>query len=202
MPEEIISAPTTSIEVIAAAISLVGKQQTVNTIDGGGALAADGSKFFGILVSAELASNRWRFAQDFQQSAVLTTLTPAFGGWTYYYELPAECIMVQAVYPNIEYQVFGNKILTKSNQKITVVFGRTVPVSKWPPAFTMYIVFHLATLLGASVTNSDRMIARLTKGMTMWESRALFADGQNSKTHPFRQNPYVDVRYQNRTRGY
>lgn len=201
MPEQI-SAPTTETEVVSLAITLVGKQQTVNTIDGGGALASDGLKLFQMLVSAELGSNRWRFAQDFQQSAVLTTLSPAFGGWTYYYELPAECIMVQAVYPNIAYQVFGDKILTKSNQKITVVFGRTLPVSKWPPAFTMYIVFHLATLLGASVTNSDRMMARLIKGLTTWESRALFADGQNSKTLPFRQNPYVDVRYQNRTRGY
>lgn len=201
MPEQI-SAPTTEIEVVTLAITLCGKQQTVNTIDGGGALAADGLKLFQVLVAAELASNRWRFAQDFQQSSVLTTLTPAFGGWTYYYELPAECIMVQAVYPNIDYVVFGDKILTKSNQKITVVFGRTLPVSKWPPAFTMYICFHLATLLGASVTNSDRMMARLTKGLTTWESRALFADGQNSKTKPFRQNPYLDVRYQNRTRGY
>ena len=81
MPEQI-TAPTTEVEVVSLAITMCGKQQTVNTIDGGGALATDGLKLFQVLVSAELASNRWRFAQDFQQSAILTTLTPAFGGWT------------------------------------------------------------------------------------------------------------------------
>jgi hypothetical protein len=197
----IASAPTTDIEIISAAISLCGKQQTVNTIDGGGALATDGQKLYGLLVSAELSSNRWRFAQAFQQSGILTTLNPNFDGWNYYYQLPADCLMVQAVYPNVDYIVFGDKILTRSNQAITVIYAQNVPVSKWPGAFSMYITYHLASLIGTSESNSDRLLSRLAKGLTMWESRALFADAQSTKTQPFRHNPYVDVRYQNRTRG-
>lgn len=196
------SAPTTDIEVISAAIALVGKQQTVNTIDGGGALAIDAQTFYQSLVSAELGSNRWRFAQTFQQISILTTLTPTFAGWIYQCELPADLIMLQAVYPNINYTLMGNRLLTQSNQTITVVYSHTVPVSKWPPTFTMYIVYHLATMLGLSVTNSDRLLARLAKGKSEWESRALFADGQSCNTLPFRYNPYVDVRYRNRSRGF
>jgi hypothetical protein len=196
----IVSAPTTDIEIISAAISLCGKQQTVNTIDGGGALAADGQKLYGLLVSAELSSNRWRFAQAFQQSGILTTLTPNFDGWNYYLQLPADSLMVQAVYPYVDYIVFGDKILTRSNQAITVVYAKNVPVSKWPGAFSMYITYHLASLIGTSVSNSDRLLARLAKGLTMWESRALFADAQSTKTQPLRSNPYIDVRHGTRSR--
>lgn len=196
------SAPTTDIEIIAAAITLVGKQQTVNTIDGGGALATDAERLYSVLVSSELGSNRWRFAQTFKQISIITTLTPSFAGWLYECELPADCIMILAVYPNCNYTVMGNRILTQSNQPITIVYSHTVPVSKWPPAFSMYIVFALASMLGLSVTNSDRMLARLKTGTDRWESRALFADAQSCSTVPFRYNPYVDVRYRNRGRGY
>lgn len=194
--------PTTEIEIISAAIAMVGKQQTVNTLDGGGALATDADKLYNFLVTAELGSNRWRFAQTFKQISILTTLVPTFSGWLYECQLPADCIMVQAVYPNQNYVVMGDKILTQSNQTLTLVYSHTVPVSKWPPAFSMYIVYHLASMLGISVTNSDRMLARIAKGLSMWESRALFADAQSCTTMPFRSNPYVDVRYRNRSRGF
>lgn len=196
------AAPTTEIEIISAAIAMVGKQQTVNTIDGGGALATDAQKLYSVLVSAELGSNRWRFAQTFKQISILTTIQPTFAGWLYECEVPADCIMIQAVYPNCDYTVMGGRILTRSNQPITIVYSHTVPVSKWPPAFSMYIVYHLASMLGISVTNSDRMLARIAQGLQRWESRALFSDAQSCVTQPMRYNPYVDVRYRNKARGF
>ena len=195
------TAPTTEIEIISAAIAMVGAQNT-NTVDGGGPLAEDSQKLYDILVTAELGSNRWRFSQTFKQVSILTTLVPTFAGWLYECQVPADCIMIQAIYPNQNYTVMGERILTQSNQPLTVVYSHTVPVSKWPPAFSMYIVYHLASMLGISVTNSDRMLARIAKGMTMWESRALFADAQSCTTLPFRYNPYVDIRYRNRGRGF
>jgi hypothetical protein len=197
------TAPTTDIEIISAAISMVGKQQQgTNTIDGGGALAYDAEKLYSILVTAELGSNRWRFAQTFRQVSILTTLDPSFASWRYFCQVPADCIMIQAIYPNQNYTVMGEHILTQSNQPITIVYSNTVPVSKWPPPFSMYIVYHLASMLGISVTNSDRMLARIAAGLAKWESRALFADAQSCTTLPFRSNPYVDIRYRNRGRGF
>lgn len=202
MTEPLSAAPKTKTEIINQAITMVGKQQTVNTTDGGGALAIDAESLYDTLVPAELGSNRWRFAQAFQQISVITTLTPNFDGWLYECQVPADCLMVQYLYPNIDYIVFGNTILTKSNQLFTVIYSKNVPVSKWPPPFSMYIIYHLASMLGISVTNSDRMLARIAQGLKTWESRALFADAQSSTTKPFRYNPYVDVRYRYQTRRY
>lgn len=197
---EYISPPTTRVEIISYAVSLCGKQQTVNTVDGGGTLATDANRFFDLIVSAELASNRWRFAQEFQQLSVVNTLTPSFDNWLYYREIPSDCLMVLYVTPRIEYVVFGNKILTNTDQPATLVYTKDVPVSKWPGAFSMYITYHVASMIGISVTNSDRLLARIAEGLNMWESRALFADGQNSRGKSIQSNPWVDARYQSSTR--
>jgi hypothetical protein len=197
---ETISAPTTKVEIISQAAMLCGKQ-TFNSLASGGAFAQDGEVVFNSLVSAELGSNRWRFAMAFQAMGTLTTLTPSFDGWLYYWNMPSEAIMFFRIYPAVDYVVFGKQVLTKSNQSLTAIYSKTVPVSEWPPAFSWYITYAIASVLGMSVTNSDRMLARIQSGLELWHSRALFADGQNSKARPIQSNPYVDVRSQFRNRG-
>lgn len=196
------SPPTTEAEIITAAIAMVGTQEPINSVDGGGALATDAEKLYNMLVSAELGSNRWRFALKFEQISIYNTLNPGFNGWLYEWGFPADCIMLQSIYPNCVYTIIGDKILTISNQTLTLVYSHSVPVSKWPPAFAMYITYHLASMLGIAITSSDRLLARIEIGLKLWESRALFADAQSCNTLPFRSNPYVDVRYRNRGRGY
>lgn len=196
---EDIAGPKTKIEILSQAALLCGKQ-TFNTIESGGAFAYDANQLFSTLVSAELGSNRWRFCQDFQEMSTLTTLTPSFDGWLYYWKKPSELVMLEYIDPMVEYREFGSRVLTKTNQTLTAIYTKTVPVSKWPPAFSMYIVYHLASLLAISVTNSDRMVARIQQGLDTWQSRALFADGQGTPSTRMRNNPWINVRYQYRTR--
>lgn len=200
MPLEI-APPTTDIEIISQAAALCGKG-TFNTISSGGQFARDGALFYNTLVSAELGSNRWRFALHNQPVGVLTTLDPAFEGWQYYYDLPADCIMLLAVHPvSTDYTVMGRRILTRGNTRMSVTYCRNVPVTLWPPPFSMYIVYALANMLAASITNSDRMVARLQKDLARWESRALFADGQNSPVRSMRNVPWIQARFAFRTQG-
>ena len=197
---ETISAPTTKVEIISQAAMLCGKQ-TFSSLASGGPFALDGDVVFNSLVSAEMASNRWRFCQDFQAMGTLTTLTPTFDGWLYYWNIPSEAVMFFRIYPAVDYLVFGKRVLTKTDQSLTAIYSKTVPVSEWPPAFSWYITYAIAAVLGISVTNSDRMLGRIEAGMQLWHSRALFADGQNSKGRPIQSNPYLDVRSQFRNRG-
>lgn len=195
----LIAPPTTDIEIISQAAMLCGKQG-FNTLDSGGAFALDASKMYGTLVTAELGSNRWRFAQAFQSMGILNTLTPSFDGWLFFWEMPSDLLMLQRLDPMTDYIVFGNKVLTKSSQERTAIYAKSIPVSKWPPAFSMYIVYHLASIMAVSVTNSDRMVARINANMNEWRSRALFADGQNTPPSSIRSMPYIDARYNYRTR--
>lgn len=189
-----ISPPTTDIEIITMACSLCGKGN-FNTVDSGGLFGQDASRFYGTLVSAELGSNRWRFAQTFQNMGVLNALNPSFEGWLFYWEFPADLIMLHRIDRTLPYIVFGTRVLTKENVSMNAIYSINVPVSKWPPAFAMYITYALATMLGTSVTNSDRLLARLDNDRKLWESRALFADGQNSPTRTIRSNPWTQIRF-------
>jgi hypothetical protein len=192
--------PTTEIEIISNAATLLGKQ-SFNTLDAGGPFAQDGSALLGMLVAGELGSNRWRFALAYQEMGTLTTLTPTFDNWSYYWEMPADLLMLLYIDPFVKYTVFGNRVLTTSSSStLTAVYSKSVPVSKWPPTFSMYITQQLASMLAISVTNSDRMVARINADRDLWHSRALFADGQNSTSSTMRSNPYVDIRYEYKTR--
>jgi hypothetical protein len=199
MPETI-AGPNTKIEIISLASTICGRQ-SFNTLDAGGAFALDGEKIFNTLVSAELGSNRWRFSQHFQGMGTLTTINPSFDGWLYYWTMPSDLIMLFYLDPMVDYRVFGDRVLTRTNQPLTAVYSRNVPVSKWPPSFSMYMSYHLASILAISVTNSDRMVARINADKELWHSRALFSDGQNTRPERIRSNPYIDVRYRYSTRS-
>jgi hypothetical protein len=194
MPIEI-AAPKTDIEIMSMACSLCGKS-SFNTIEAGGPFARDAAQFYGPLVTAELGSNRWRFSQEVREMAIINTLVPSFEGWQYYFEMPADVLMFFRVDPiGTDWQVFGDKVLTRTNQRLRAVFSMAVPVSKWPPAFAMYIAYALANMLGTTITNSDRMLARIQKDLHTWEQRALFADGQNSPVRAMRSRPWINARF-------
>ena len=189
-----ITQPTTDIEIISQASIICGRQG-FNTLSSGGSFALDGSALYQTLVTAELGSNRWRFAQEFQAMSTITTLTPSFDGWSYYWEMPSDLLMLFRLDPLIDYTVFGSRVLTRTNQSLTAVYAKSVPVSKWPAVFSLYIVYKLASMLAISVTNSDRMASRIKSDADMWESRALFSDGQSSPARGIRSKPYINVRY-------
>jgi len=201
-----IAPPQTDVEICSAACSLVGKS-SFNTIEAGGPFARDASIFYGTLVSAELGSNRWRFALKEDPMAIITTLVTQVDGYQYYWELPADCLMLLKIIQNNtrgsmnDWQVFGDRVLLNAKQNQTAIYCRNVPVSKWPAPFALYIVFALADMLSLSVTNSDRMVARIQSGLQEWHARALFADGQNSPVRAMRSRPWINVRNAFITRG-
>lgn len=197
---EAFSQPNTKIEIISQAAIVCGRQG-FSSIDEGGAFASDADALFDTIVTAEMGSNRWRFCQAFLAMSTLTTLTPSFDGWLYYWNLPADLLMLTRIYPFVDYAVFGDQVLTRTNQSLTAIYTKAVPVSKWPPAFSRYMVLELASQLAISVTNSDRIVARIQADRMLWESRALFADGQSTVNRPIRSNPYISVRNQYSTRN-
>lgn len=183
----------TDIEIVSQAIQLCGKKK-INSIDTGDEFAESASEFYGSLVNAELGSNRWRFALHYQAMGTLTALTPAFEGWNYYWDFPSDLIMLHRIYPFVNYTVFGDRLVTRSDSTLTAIYSRVRAVSKWPEPFKMYMIYALANMLAPSVTLSDKMVARIEGGLLFWKSRALFADGQNSPARTMRDQPYKQIR--------
>lgn len=193
-----ISPPTTDIEIISMACMLNGKGK-FNTIASGGSFAESAQDFYYTLVSAELGSTRWRFAQQVQAMGVLTTLSPNFDGWEYYWTLPADCLMFQRPDPLVNWTIFGGRFLTNTNQSLNAIYLRAVPVSEWQPAFALYMVYALAANLAISVSENAQLEAKINALKMEWESRALFADSQSAPGRPLASTPWVSARFDYRT---
>lgn len=202
MPITIASAQT-DIEIINQAIMLCGRTSIVS-VQTNDKFSTDAAAFYGSLVQSELSSNRWRFALKSASMGTLTTLTPDFEGWQYYWDLPGDLLMLHRIDPWVNYTVFGERVLTTTQEGLTAVYSQSVPVSKWPDTFKMYIIYALADMLAISVTTSDRLLGRIREGLQTWQARALFADGQNSPTRSLRSSPWVNARFKwgNGSRNY
>lgn len=183
----------TAIEIQSAAAQLCG-QAKYNSVADGGAFALSAAEFYEQLVESELGNNKWHFALKNEAVSIVNTLTPSFEGWLYYWDLPANILMFHRVDPGIEYNIFGERLVTKSNQPFTVTYSVNVPVSKWPPPFKMYMVYNLASMLAISVTLSDQMVNRVDKGLQIWSAKARFADSQAQSQRPIKSRPYIYAR--------
>lgn len=185
---------TSDIDIVSMANELVGGQK-ITSAGGGVTGQQKAERMYAALKWAELGKQKWRFAQWYQSVSVLTTLTPSFEGWNYFFQLPADLLILHYLTPHVKYARFGDRILTQNDPPITAVYNRYVEVPQWPHNFRMYMVYKLADMLAVSVTLSDRMVARIRDGLIEWSDSSKFADAQQESQRPIFRNPYKDVRY-------
>jgi len=186
--------PSTDIEIISNAMRLCGKQG-INSIETKDPFAESAAAFYGLLVNAEFGSNRWKFTEKSEELSNPNTLAPTFEGWQYYWEMPADLVMLLRLDPFVPYTVFGDRILTAGNSPLTAIYTRKVEVTDWSNPFKMYITYALADMLAMSVTTSDRMVGAIGAAKSAWYTKALFADGQSSPPRSIRSQPWITTRY-------
>jgi len=195
-----IAAPNTDIEVISQACTLCGKGG-INSLSTNNPFLNDAVALYGSLVSAALSSVMWKFSEVMQPMGTLTTLSPDFEGWLYYWDFPADLIMLHRIDPFVNYTVFGNRVLTMTNQSLKAIYSKNVPVSDWPPAFSRYITFALAYELSLSTASSAGLAAAMAERRDYYLSQASFSVSQNSPSPTLRYVPWVGARYRFRTKN-
>lgn len=113
-----------------------------------------------------LRSHRWNFAQA---RAVLSAIaeTPAFG-WSYQYQLPADCLRVLEVNGSeagdvisSEFIVEGRRILTNADE-VRLVYGKRVTnVSEYDALFVKVFALKLAIALTETIRGTTGKTAEL-----------------------------------------
>ncbi len=185
----------TDAEIIKNAGILCGNFEVLLT-EKGNRFAEAATAMYGSLVEAEFGSNRWRFTIGYRELSVYTNLDPNVSGWTYQWSLPSDCLMPLAISPRVVYEIVGNRhIYTQSNQPITIKYTKAMPVNMWNPTFKHYMTYALAELMCESVVPVEKA-KKISVGRQMWESRALFADGQAQPSTPLQNVPWVNIRFQ------
>ena len=191
--------PMTDADIIIAAGVVCG-QNNILLNETGNRFAQSAATLYGPLVSAELGSNRWRFAQHTQQISIFQHI-PAleqFDSWIYKAALPGDMLILNSTFPFVRYTIWGNDILLTGNSPIILKYLRYVPVSMWDQTFKFFMIYQLAEQLSLSICTDDKR-AQITVQRKHWESRALFADSQSCPGKPFIYRPWWDIRFEGGT---
>lgn len=186
--------PTTSIEIMSNASILLGNKE-VTDLSSAGEFGVALQSSYDLLLDAEIASNRWRFAAKTQELSLIGALSPDFAQWDYEYQLPADYLSMQRVFPTVNYEIFGDRLYTGGNGSISAeYFSSSPPVTLWSAPFKSYFTYLLANHLAISVTENASVIDRIERGMSRWASLALHSSSTSRPNRPMASQPYITAR--------
>lgn len=105
----------------------------------------------------------WNFNFKKQQLARLVA-TP-LNEWKYQYELPADMLILHAVYnssnnndiPDTRYEIFGSTIMT-NEELVYIDYQYQVDEADFPPYFTEFVIKAVASKLARPITDDDNIV--------------------------------------------
>ena len=175
----------TPIKICSRASLLIGGD-AIQSFEDGTAEATVANAMYEDMAQAALTNSRWRFATD---QAVLNRLANApTGRYDAAYQLPTECIMLNAVTVNdhpIKYDTYGSKVFCDAsiNDSLIADYNFRADESTWPPYFVVAVEYVMAGVLATSVAR-DQQLATMMEGkanLLMAQARRLDSQTQTSR---------------------
>ena len=175
----------TPIKICSRASLLIGGD-AIQSFEDGTAEATVANAMYEDMAQAALTNSRWRFATD---QAVLNRLANApTGRFDAAYQLPAECIMLNAVTVNdhpIKYDTYGSKVYCNAApaDELVADYNFRADESTWPPYFVIAVEYVMAGVLATSVAR-DQQLATMMEGkanLLMAQARRLDSQTQTSR---------------------
>lgn len=185
--------PYNETQVIQTALILLGYPK-IQSISAGGDSAAALQNLYGPLLAADLSSPNWRFASKVATLAKVAAVNPNFMYYTSEYQIPTDCLAIWQIWPDIPYEVFGERIWTFGDQKLQMQYRAIVPPSMLPPAYIMYFCYLLAVTAAPGITDDPAIIAELNAQMTKWRAQAMIVNTQGRPNQALTNSPWVNSR--------
>ena len=181
------------INLISNALILIG-DNPINTLTGNSRAQQVAANLYDNIVQNELTKHRWGFARRKAQLS-LTTEEPLDDDFQSIYQLPSDLLVLIKLNPNVNYQIYGDKVYSNLSQELHCDYIRNVPESEWPIYFAKMIEYALATDFAPSIRDSaasaDRMSAQYLNASRM-------ARATDSMQHPqtaIVDKPFIQVRF-------
>tara|TARA_X000001382_G_scaffold121955_1_gene104580 strand:- start:1144 stop:1764 length:621 start_codon:yes stop_codon:yes gene_type:complete len=193
--------PSTDIEVAQKAMVLIGLEPLASFTDQTDeALVAN--TIFEDVVEDCLAQHNWNFATG-QKTLSRLTAVPV-DRWDAAYALPTSPAVVQVQTVTIDdqpqqYDIYERYVYLNADASETVVLNYIFrpETQYWPPAFTMWTIFRLASVLALSVTRKGDVAKSYTDLAEVQFRRAKARDSQQVTTQGLRPSRYHRVRMGN-----
>jgi len=193
--------PSTDIEVAQKAMVLIGLEPLASFTDQTDeALVAN--TIFEDVVEDCLAQHNWNFATG-QKTLSRLTAVPV-DRWDAAYALPTSPAVVQVQTVTIDdqpqqYDIYERYVYLNADASETVVLNYIFrpETQYWPPAFTMWTIFRLASVLALSVTRKADVAKSYVDLAEVQFRRAKARDSQQVTTQGLRPSRYHRVRMGN-----
>lgn len=191
------ASPSTKIGILSDVSDLLGNK-TFTSLDEVGDFGTSLEAAYDLFIEAEIASGRWRFAAETEQLSLIGDLSPTFDKWLFEFQLPANFLSVQRIFPRVPYEVFGDRLYTTTNETLSLEFYSAAvneTVTVWSAPFKLYFVYLLAEHLSISTVENAGVIAKIEKGVMKYGALAGFVRSSNRPAIQMASQRYVTVRY-------
>jgi len=193
--------PSTDIEVAQKAMVLIGLEPLTSFTDNTDeALVAN--TIYEDVVTDCLGQHNWNFATG-QKTLSRLTAVPV-DRWDAAYALPTSPAVVQVQTVTIDdqpqqYDIYERYVYLNAEASETVVLNYIFrpETQYWPPAFTMWTIFRLASILALSVTRKADVAKSYVDLAEIQFRRAKARDSQQVTTQGLRPSRYHRVRMGN-----
>lgn len=141
----------------------------------------------------------WRFAV--QQIDLGDPASPdPLDKWDHFWTIPSEVIRVNTVTHNgypVKYEIFQDKIACNNTITDTLIMDAVTDMdeAEWPPYFTNYVVYFLASTLAGPLTANAEIMALTDQKSEMAYRRARYADSQQKTTSKVVTSRFLTRRY-------
>lgn len=188
------TSPNTKVEILSD-VSIVLGNNSFSDVTTMGEFGVALEAAYDLLLDAEISSGRWRFAAKTVQLSLIGALSVPFAQWTHEYQLPADYLSMQRIYPNVPYEIFADRLYTSSNGSLSAEYFRSnPPVTIWSPAFKSYFTYVIADFLATSTTENAGVMAKIEKGLIKWSALGQFASSSSRPNREISSQPYISAR--------
>lgn len=181
------------IDLISQALILIG-DNPINSLAGNSRAQTVSVNLYGSIAHAELSKFRWSFARKKAQLSKLVDV-PIDGEYDHIYQLPTDLITLIKIEPNINYEVYGDKIYCNYNQSMWCDYIYTAAESEWPHYFASVMKYALALEFAPSIRDSTSSQANIAAQYEDAARRARLADSQQRPPRAIVHRPFIDSRF-------
>lgn len=176
------------------ALALIGDKRLASMTDVRLARITAEDQYEGAIRTA-LSRHSWRFADV--KVTLSQLVTAPLNEFSYAYQIPADCCRVNRVYPDSNYEIYGDQIF--SNQSaLAMDYERRRPNPEleaiMPPHFERYAAHELVPLIVVVLTSDDakQKLAEQYRVQALGECTSI--DAQQRPNRTFRHSPFIDAR--------
>lgn len=181
------------VDLVSSALVLIG-DTPVNSLSGNDRREVVANQLFERVKQAELAKFHWGFARKKAQLS-LTVDTPVDTEWRSIYQLPTDLITLIKIYPNVDYQIIGDKLYTNISSALYADYIYDCSEDDFPPHFSRVIEYALARDFAHAIRDNSTVRQMMAEEYLIQSRMARAMDAQQHPQESFRDQPFIKVRF-------